>query len=69
MLSATAARTVGGCGRAMTAIEYEKLCQRQCDEIDELWETYSDILPPQEMIALSWAAVQRHRAEKRKVWN
>ena len=53
----------------MTADEYAKMCQRQCAEIEALWEEFADILPANEMRDLSWAAVERHQAEKRRVLN
>ncbi len=50
----------------MTAEDYQAMCRRQCEEIEALWAENADKLPPDEMIALSWAAVERHQAEKRR---
>lgn len=57
-----------GCTRT-TAAEYSRMCRRQCAEIEAVWEKHADKLPRDEMIGLSWAAVERHQAEKRRVLN
>lgn len=53
----------------MSAESYVALSQRHCAEIEALWERHADKLPRDEVIALSWAAVLRHKAEMRRVLN
>lgn len=50
----------------MTAEDYKAMCLRQVEEIEALWAEHADKLPHDEMVALSWAAVERHQAEKRR---
>ena len=53
----------------MTAEDYQAMCRRQVAEIEELWDEHSDKLRDDEMRDLSWAAVERHLAEKRRALN
>ena len=45
---------------------FEKMCARQVAEIEALWAENADLLTDDEMRDLSWAAVERHLAEKRR---